>query len=575
MLVGKYRILAPIGGGGMGFVYRALNPDLGCAVALKVVRAAELASPEALRRFERECQALARFRHPNIVTVHDAGQHEGQPFLVMEYLGGGSLARNVARFQSDPRAAVALVEKVARAVQQLHAEGVLHRDLKPANVLLDDAGEPRVGDFGLVKLLDSADELTGTGRCPGTAPYMAPEQTGLVAEQLGPPTDVWALGVILYELLLGGRPFTGTNRPTLFHAIIAREPARPRALRPAFDGNLEAVLLKALEKDPAQRFATAGALADELARWLRGEPTRTQPPGRVRRLLNAGRCRPWATTAALLLVLAVIAAPVALRLSDPDRPLRTIDAQLRRGEPVMLIDRSGPPRWRQWVYQASAAVVAARDDYFGIEAPEESLLALVPSVPVAEYELRAKVRHVNTKHPGEVGLFVGLRKEPTPNGEAHFYYHFTFNDIFSTNFMRGTLPLPPPPMQPNLALLSPCLRIDAGLPTEWSPRQGGARIADFAPAGLGGGDWHLLSVAVRGDRLIATFDGKSSGPVWLKDTQAQLRTYLVDEAAKHPDRHGFFASLDPTFAPSGAAGVVVSKGTALFSEVVLQPLEPE
>ena len=241
-LVGKYRIVEAVRGGGMGFVYRAFNPVLKCDVALKVIRAGVYAQPEAVRRFALECEALARFRHPHIVAVHDADEYEGRPYLVMEYLSGGSLAQHGARFQREPRAAVALIEKVARAVQQLHAEGMLHRDLKPANVLLDASDEPRISDFGLIKLLESDDELTRTGNRPGTPPYMAPEQTELIKAPLGPPTDVWALGVMLYELLLGRRPFANADRATLFHQIatprspIARPGAAAGLRRPAGGG---------------------------------------------------------------------------------------------------------------------------------------------------------------------------------------------------------------------------------------------------------------------------------------------------------------------------------------------------
>jgi serine/threonine-protein kinase len=280
---GSYELLEEIDRGGMGVVYKARQAGLDRLVALKMILSGPAAQREEVLRFLREARAAGRLRHANIIAVHDAGTIDGQHYFTMPLARNGSLARHVKRLGAEPRAAVALVEKVARAVQHAHDNGIVHRDLKPANVLLDEGDEPWVADFGLAKV-EGADELrTRTGRGLGTPAYMAPEQSDpALGRSSGPAADVWALGVILDELLAGRRPFRGRHE-TVLHRIREDDPARPSRLRPGVDANLEAVVLKCLEKEPARRYPSAGALADDLASWLRGEA-----PWCCRRARSAG-----------------------------------------------------------------------------------------------------------------------------------------------------------------------------------------------------------------------------------------------------------------------------------------------
>ncbi len=435
-LIGKYRIIEPIRGGGMGYVYRAFNPDLKCDVAIKVIRAGELARPDELRRFALECEALARFRHPHIVAVHDASQHRGRPFLVMEYLPGGSLTTNAHRYQSDARLAVALMEKVARAVEHLHAGGMLHRDLKPANVLLDEAGEPHVSDFGLVKLLDNGDDLTRTGHHPGTPPYMAPEQTEFSSAPLGPATNVWSLGIMLYELLLGRRPFAAEHRSSLFRRIATQEPDRPRVLRPGFDAALEAVLLKCLEKNPARRFATAGELADELARWLKGEKVKT-PTRRhvVARLQRAIRRRPR-----LALAMATRGSgrhPRPCRFlapRDTERSIERIEEALAAGQAITVIADAGPPAWFNVLHGNDDIQTATdKDGFFIVKSNRRTLVRLVRTAPRQGYRFRVKIRDDGTQLIGRIGVFWGHHAKNTNFGKFEFYYQALFNDFIDQN----------------------------------------------------------------------------------------------------------------------------------------------
>jgi serine/threonine-protein kinase len=271
---GRYERLEEMPRSGMGVVYKARDPVLKIDVALKTMQAAPGEErPELAERFDREAQALALLDHPHIVRIYDTGRHGGQAYFTMGFMTGGSLDRRLDRFR-DPRAAAALVEKVARAMHYVHERGILHRDLKPGNILLDERGEPRVTDFGLAKFRDSELELTRPGAVLGTLPYMAPEQASGQLDRIGPATDIWALGVILYELLTGRRPFEGKMREAVASLICTAEPPKPRGLRPGLDRALETVALKCLEKRPEDRYRSAGELADDLGLWLSGESIR-------------------------------------------------------------------------------------------------------------------------------------------------------------------------------------------------------------------------------------------------------------------------------------------------------------
>ena len=225
-----YEVLAELGRGGMGVVYKARDLSLGRAVALKMVLSAEHAGPEELTRFRTEAEALARLQHPNIVQIFEVGEHEGRPYFALEYLEGGSLSAKLDGTPWDPRRAAALVESVARAVHAAHQQKVIHRDLKPANVLLTADGAPKITDFGLAKKLDADDGLSKTGQAMGTPSYMPPEQADGRTHLIGPAADVYALGAILYELLTGRPPFKGATVLDTMQQVLTEEPAPPRPL---------------------------------------------------------------------------------------------------------------------------------------------------------------------------------------------------------------------------------------------------------------------------------------------------------------------------------------------------------
>jgi hypothetical protein len=275
-VVPGYEVLEELGRGGMGVVYKARQTGLDRIVAVKMVLAGGQADADDLARFRGEAAAVARIRHPHIVQVHEVGEVGGRPYFSLEYAEGGSLAQALDGTPRPGRDAARLAETLARAVHAAHRAGIVHRDLKPANVLLMGDGTPKITDFGLAKHLDGPAGPTRTGLIMGTPSYMAPEQAGGRSKEVGPATDVYALGSVLYELLTGRPPFKAATSLDTLLQVIEQEPAPPRLLNPAVERDLETVCLKCLEKDPRRRYATAEALADDLRRYLAGEPISTR-----------------------------------------------------------------------------------------------------------------------------------------------------------------------------------------------------------------------------------------------------------------------------------------------------------
>ncbi len=303
--IGNYQVLEEIGRGGMGVIYRARQRHSRRIVALKRILSYHADSQETLARFRREAQAAASLDHPNILPIYEVSEcDDGLPFFSMKFAGGGSLLEAAPALRGEPRRAVALMAKVARAVQCAHGQGILHRDLKPGNVLLDGRGEPLVSDFGLAKWLDTSSHLTRTLTIFGTPGYIAPEQVNGSAGKLGPASDVYSLGAILFDLLTGRPPFLGEHALKVIQQASEKPAPKLRTLVPGLDRDLETICAKSLEREPDARYRSAGALAEDLERWLEGRHIVARPVSPPARVWRWTRRNPVvAGMAALLLAL--------------------------------------------------------------------------------------------------------------------------------------------------------------------------------------------------------------------------------------------------------------------------------
>jgi len=307
--IGDYELLGELGRGGMGVVYLARQVTLDRLVALKVLVGAGLASPEARARFEREAREAARLRDPHIVAIHEIGAHDGVPFYSMDLVEGDDLEARYSRRSPSPRDAARLLARAARAVHHAHTAGVLHRDIKPGNILVDDAGEPRLTDFGLALAADGRGRLTQTGEVLGSPAYSAPEQ---LRGEASVSCDVYALGAVLYFLLTRRPPFVAAQLPALLAAVDRGDPVPPRRLDPSLPRDLETIALRALARDPSQRYPTADALADDLQRWLDGRPITARPVSLPERVWRWSRRNRALAAAAALLTVTVFAGAVAI-----------------------------------------------------------------------------------------------------------------------------------------------------------------------------------------------------------------------------------------------------------------------
>lgn len=318
--VGEYELIEELGRGGMGIVWRARQRRLNREVALKLVREGCLPGEAAAKRFRREAEAAAAIQHPHIVTIHEVGEADDQLYLIMELVPGGSLADWMKRVAFSAHDAAQLVAKVARAVHHAHQQGVLHRDLKPANILLDGVGEPRVCDFGLARLIEDTSTLTMTGEVLGTPAYLSPEQAS-GTRTITCASDTYSLGAILYEMLSGRPPFAASSLPALLRAVAEDDPQRPisRVSGRRVPVDLSTICLKCLEKEPHARYSSALALAEDLERWIRGEPIHARPVARVERVWKWARRKPllaglWLSVTLLTVGVAIVSTVMTFRL---------------------------------------------------------------------------------------------------------------------------------------------------------------------------------------------------------------------------------------------------------------------
>jgi tRNA A-37 threonylcarbamoyl transferase component Bud32 len=305
--LGRFELLETVGQGAFGTVYKARDPELDRTVAIKVPRAGNLTEGQELDRFLREARSVAQLRHPSIVTVHEVGQHDGVPYLVSDFVAGVTLADLLSARRPSFREAAELVAAVADALQYAHEQGVVHRDVKPSNLMIGTDGRPCVMDFGLARRDAGEITMTVEGQVLGTPAYMSPEQAGGQSHAVDGRSDVYSLGAVLYQLLTGELPFRGTKR-MLLHQVLHDDPRPPRRLNDHIPRDLETICLKALAKEPPRRYGSARDLADDLRRWLQGQPIQARPVRRWERAAKWVRRNPALAAMTAVVALTLLAA---------------------------------------------------------------------------------------------------------------------------------------------------------------------------------------------------------------------------------------------------------------------------
>lgn len=402
--IASYAIMEEIGRGGMGVVYKAHDTRLKRTVALKVILAGGHAGEIELARFQTEAESVARLKHHHFVQIYEVGSDEGLPFLALEYCAGGSLEDRITKSPLAPRESAELVAKLAEAMEHAHQALVIHRDLKPGNVLFDDSGEPKITDFGLAKKVGEDDSHTRTVSVMGSIGYMSPEQASGRTREATPAVDVYALGAILYRLLTGKTPFEGSSTVESLQLVINGVPVPIRRLSPSCPRDLETICLKCLEKAPDDRYRTAGDLAADLRRFLKGEPITARAATPLEQLVSWARRNPLPTTIAIggIVMLALLAGAMAWTTYRNYRVIETIqhrEMRVRdlRGQ-ILYLDEvltdscslaavTGEPRWeeryRQFLPELDAAinqaielVPAAKSELAGVADANTALVRL-------------------------------------------------------------------------------------------------------------------------------------------------------------------------------------------------------
>jgi predicted Ser/Thr protein kinase len=562
--LGAYDLVAELGRGGMGVVYKGYQPGLDRIVAVKTLLGVHLASREAVQRFRTEAQAIGRLQHPHIVQVYEYGEADERPYLCMEYVPGKTLAEALAGRRPSPHESVELLKKIAAAVQYAHQQRVLHRDLKPSNVLIGAEGEVKLTDFGLAKFTDDDSGHTHTQDAIGTASYMAPEQVDRQRGPISERTDVYGLGAMLYEMLAGRPPFRGKSRPETLQLVATAEPAPLPTTRRLASRHLNAICLKCLAKDPGERYASVAELLLDLERWERGDPVLAQRS--AWRMSRRTRRRASLVTLAVALLLVVGGTLYARSGTFKQSQLR---GQLARGETAILLGERGPPGWFDFAYGGDRSSTSlGKDGAFYVSTWDQCCLRLLTDPGQSDYVFSAEIRHERSDLPGEVGLFLALQEQAGDGFRDFELIKIGFNDVRSNQEIGNAMAkfAGPPPEIPNAAqAFARFVRQPAtGKIVERQSSLG--RPVTFKPAGAAGGPWRKLEMRITSTAISASWDGRPLAPFTLEKARGAFETLQakLPAAGPAPSRRA-----DPA---RGGLGVYLFRGAASFRNIVLRPL---
>jgi eukaryotic-like serine/threonine-protein kinase len=562
-----YRVEKLIGRGGMGSVYRAVHLELNRVVALKLINPGGR-DDDLRERFGREVKALAAIEHANVVPVYHAGDWYGFPYVTMKFVPGGPLSHHLARFRGNPDAVARLVAKVARGVQALHAAGVLHRDLKPLNILLGEGDEPLVADFGLAKWVDEpGSDLTVTHVPLGTRQYMSPEQTLGQKARYGPGCDIWAIGVILHELLAGRRPFADTDTSELYEQI---RTADPPPLPPAIPAPLGAIARKCLAKNPEDRYPSAAAVADDLDRWTAGLPVSVPdaPPASPPRVVALGVCALLALIflPAALIPLGPARAPSVVdpRPGSPapaPKPKPTIAERIRAGKTVVLIDENGRPQADYVVLPGCVGAPVLHRDGFYLNSASFLAIEFVSDPLPLPVRLEAEYAVImSSTSRSAAGVYVGGKQVASPNGWTNTFCRVVERDNFKAL-----------PFHPGLELLVEKVELElCWWDRQLQPEQMGygsraeRKVMPIERAPTLG--WHSIGAVVRPQEIEAYRDQKPFAVL----TEEKARSFFTRVAASH--KLGPTEIFLPAFGPG--MGLCVENAEAVFRNMKLVPLNP-
>lgn len=561
-----FDIQGVLGEGGMGIVYLARQISLPRWVALKMIRASLTGGRNALARFREETNAIARLNHPHIIQIYSIGEHQGEPYCVLEYAEGGTLANRLGRQPQAARTSAEWVRTLALTMQKVHQASIVHLDLKPGNILLTSEGTLKITDFGLARYLAEDAGQIRPGEIAGTPSYMAPEQAHGRTAEIGPVSDVYALGAILYEMLTGRPPFKEATPQKTLEKVRTAAVIPVRQLQPGVPRDLEAIVHRCLEKDPAQRYPSAEVLAERLQRFLDGKPIPERPRPWYHRVADAVSQRPMLSSFVGVCLLAVLVAGLVVANLPRESTREDLLGTLAAGrEYVFRGDETLPGPFRQVYGDPAPLTPNPKGNHFSIDSHRVVLWELI-NPGIDRYEFTAEVRHDASggNSLSQVGIYLGFRTIPLEGDYRQGgYYAFLFADSGSAVKLS-----PGRPPQGEARLSARQFR-EAEVHHDENNGRGIGIPFDAAVPLVGPGPWRRLRLKVSPEEVEVSWQPDLAQVVPVGTLAAADLEHLFISMARPLPR---FRAIPTEYNPNLGLGLYVSRGKASFRNVTLTPL---